>query len=383
MTLLVTAIVATSIAFVVQGQYARKEAVEGFLEPDHGVIRVFPPRAGVISDVRVSDGDSVRRDDVLFKVADLQSMADGSDADTRLLNGYDDEREALAATRDREVRRYKVEHAGLIAQLAATAQQIAEITHLTNVQIEQNALADRQLDALRKLHDAGTIATVEWLSQRAQHLQVREKLQTTRQLRKRVEGEHASQTAQLARLPLEHDERLADVTTRLVAIERSEVQIRARRNFDVRAPVTGRIVTVRRKVGDHAQPSDVALTLIPDHSTLVGRLLIPTRAIGFVEPGQQVRLRFDAFPYQHFGVHPAVLRDVARSVLFDGDGYGPLRVTQPVYPATVDLLRQTITADARDVPLQSGMLFSADIVLEKRSILEWVFEPLLGMRGRS
>ena len=69
-------------------------------------------------------------------------------------------------------------------------------------------------------------------------------------------------------------------------------------------------------------------------------------------------------------------------MLFDGDAYGPLRVTRPAYPATVDLLGQTIPADARDVPLQSGMLFSADIILERRTLLEWVFEPLFGMRGR-
>ncbi len=183
-------------------------------------------------------------------------------------------------------------------------------------------------------------------------------------------------------MPLEHAERLADLDSRETAIERAEVQIRARRNFDVRAPVSGRVVTVNRKVGDTASPSDFALTLIPDDSKLIGRLLIPTTAIGFVEPGQDVRMRYDAFPYQHFGVQVARVRDIARSVLFDGDDYGPLRVTQPAYPASVDLLSQTIGADARDVPLQSGMLFSADIVLERRSILEWAIEPLLGMRGR-
>src|SRR4026209_2100801 len=58
MTLLLATIVAGLIAFVVCGEYARKETVNGYLEPDHGVIRVFPPRAGVIESVRVSDGDS-------------------------------------------------------------------------------------------------------------------------------------------------------------------------------------------------------------------------------------------------------------------------------------------------------------------------------------
>ena len=161
------------------------------------------------------------------------------------------------------------------------------------------------------------------------------------------------------------------------------MQIRARRNFDVRAPVSGRVVTVNRKVGDTASPSEFALTLIPDDSALVGRLLIPTSAIGFVEPGQEVRMRYDAFPYQHFGVQRRACCERSRAACCSTattTDRCALR-SRPI-PATVDLLAQTITADAREVPLQSGMLFSADIILERRSILEWVFEPLLGMRGR-
>lgn len=381
-TALIATIVAAAIAFVVFGQYARKETVSGYLEPDRGVIRVFPPRVGVIERIHVSGGDSVRRDDVLFNVVDLQSMPDGSDADTRLLSGYANERAALVATRKRESIRFAADRTALLAQLQTTSRQANEVNRLIDVQVEQSTLADRQLDALAKLHDSGALPAVEWLSRREQHLQVRERLQTTRQSYERIAGEHASLTAQLRRLPLEHAERVADLDTRETAIERAEVQIRARRNFDVRAPVSGRVVTVNRKVGDTASPSEFALTLIPNDSKLIGRLLIPTTAIGFVEPGQDVRMRYDAFPYQHFGVHGARVHEIARSVLFDGDDYGPLRVTKPAYPASVDLLSQTIGADARNVPLQSGMLFSADIVLERRSILEWAIEPLLGMRGR-
>lgn len=383
MTLLLVAVVVALGSFVVCGQYARKESVEGFLEPDHGVIRVFPPRAGVISAVQAADGASVHMGDVLFKVADLQSLPDGTDADAELLTGYARERAAVAAANERELHRFDAERAALTAQLATSAQQIDAIARLIDVQLEQSALADAQLDALRTLHERGAIAAVEWSARREQHLQTREKLQTTRQQRERLAGEREALTAQLTRLPLEHAERAAELAQRLAAIERAELQTRARRNFDVRAPVTGRVVTVHRKVGDPAKPTEFAVTLIPDDSTLVGRLLIPTSAIGFVEPGQEVRVRFDAFPYQHFGVHPAVLREVARSVLFDGDTFGPLRVARPAYPATVALLRQSILADARAVPLQSGMLLRADIVLERRSILEWVFEPMLALRGRS
>ena len=383
MTLVLTAIVAALAMFVVYGQYARKESVEGFLEPDHGVIRVFPQRGGVISDMRVAAGQSVQRDEVLFKVVDLQTLADGADADGELLQQFANDGVTLAAARERQARRFTAQRNGLIAQRGTVVEQIAHIDQLAGVQIEQAALADQQLDALRRLHERGILATVEWLARREHHLQLGEKLRTTRQQRSRLNGEKTSFEVQLRQLPIEHAERLADIDTRLSALERSVVQVRARRNFDVRSPVAGRIVSVQRKVGETAAPGDSALTIIPNDSTLVGRLLIPTSAIGFVAPGQTVRIRFDAFPYQHFGVFPGVIREVARGVLFSGDGYGPLQVTHPTYPATIALTRQTIeTADA-SVPLRSGMLFSADIILERRSILEWVFEPLLAMRGRS
>jgi membrane fusion protein len=382
-TLLLTVVVAALLGFVGYGQYARKESVEGFLEPDRGVIRVFSPRGGVISDVRVADGQSVDRDEVLFKVVDLQSMADGADADSELLTRYGRERDSLTISRDREAQRFATEGVGLRAQLAIIAMQMDANARLMDVQTEQANLREAQMDAIRVLHDRGAIATIDWLLQREQSLQLREKLQSTRQSANRLAGERAAVLAKLAQLPIDHADRLAEVESRLAAVERSQVQLRARRAFEVRSPVGGRVVSVRRKVGEAASPDDAALTIIPNDSILVGRLLIPTSAIGFVQPGESVRVRYDAFPYQHFGVHRAVVRDVARGVLFSGDSYGPLRVTKPAYPATVALSSQAVTADAREVPLQSGMLLRADIILERRSILEWIFEPLLGTRGRT
>lgn len=383
LTLLLTAIVVAFGVFIACGHYARKETVDGFLEPDRGAIRVFPPRGGVISKIRVAPGQSVARDDVLFEVADLQSLADGSDADRELLLGYMNDRAALAAMHEREAHRYDAERIALDAQRDPLEQQIAALDQLGAVQTERLALADQRLQALRTLHDRGALPTLEWLAQHGSHLELREKLSTTRQLRKRLDGELATLAARLNAAPLEHAQRLADIDARVSALAQSEVAVRSRRNFDVRAPIGGRVVTVQRSVGDRASSLDVAVTIIPAESSLIGRLLIPTSAIGFVAPGQAVRIRYDAFPYQHFGVFPGTIRDVARGVLFSGDALGPLRVTRPAYPATVALDSQSVAAGQRDVPLQSGMAFSADIVLEQRTILEWLIEPLLALRGRT
>ena len=90
------------IVFVVRGEYARKESVAGFLEPVRGVIRIYPSRGGVISDMLVHDGQTVARDDLLFKVAVPQTMADGGDADSALLTNFARERIALSDALERE-----------------------------------------------------------------------------------------------------------------------------------------------------------------------------------------------------------------------------------------------------------------------------------------
>jgi membrane fusion protein len=382
LTALLTTIVIAAVAFGVLGQYARRESVQGYLEPDRGAIRVFAPRGGVVTAIRVADGQSVGRDDVLFNVVDLQSLPDGGDADREMLARYAAERALLTEARAREPRRVAFERDGLERQRATLDRQIADSAQLIVAQTEQSELAERQLDALGALHARGAIATIEWLAQRDRLLQPRERLQTTRQGRERLIGERAAIVAQLARAPLVSADRMAELDERLSSIERSEVALRARRGYEVRAPISGRVVNVLRKVGDPAAPNDAAVTLIADDSTLVGRMLIPSSAIGFVEPKQIVRIRYDAFPHQHFGVQRAIVRDVARTPLFPGDTFGPLRIAAPAYPATIELERQSIAVTARAIPLRSGMTFDADVVLERRRIVEWVFEPLLKMRGR-
>ncbi len=43
---------------------------------------------------------------------------------------------------------------------------------------------------------------------------------------------------------------------------------------------------------------------------------------------------------------------------------------------------QSISAYGQSVPLQPGMTLSADIVLEERSLLSWLFEPIISLKGR-
>jgi membrane fusion protein len=124
------------------------------------------------------------------------------------------------------------------------------------------------------------------------------------------------------------------------------------------------------------------LTIVPEDSSLYAVLLVPTRAFGFIRPGQETRMRYDAFPYQRFGLYKGEVTQYSTSVLLPNEVSTPVPVNEPVYQVHVRLDSQAVKAYGAEVPLQSGMLLSADIVLEQRSLLNWLFEPILSLRGR-
>ncbi len=68
-----------ALAFLFLGQYTQKVTLRGQLVPDRGLIAVQSPQPGVVVDVRVKEGQSVRQGDVLFVISgERMSAANGA-----------------------------------------------------------------------------------------------------------------------------------------------------------------------------------------------------------------------------------------------------------------------------------------------------------------
>jgi membrane fusion protein len=119
---------------------------------------------------------------------------------------------------------------------------------------------------------------------------------------------------------------------------------------------------------------------VPASSALQAELFVPTRAIGFVRVGQEVRILYDAFPYQHFGTYRGRIIKVSQTILIGSDISTPVEIKEPSYKVTVALDQPDIDAYGESIPLQPDMLLRADIILERRSLLNWLLNPLLGTR---
>jgi membrane fusion protein len=140
------------------------------------------------------------------------------------------------------------------------------------------------------------------------------------------------------------------------------------------------VSTLQASVGQSALPQRPQLEIIPENATLRAELFVPARAIGFIRAGQSVRLLFDAFPYQHFGTYRGEVVGVSQTILMTTDTGGPLKLNEPTYRILASLERQEVNVHDKKVPLQPDMLLKADILLERRSLINWLLSPLHSVR---
>ena len=149
------------------------------------------------------------------------------------------------------------------------------------------------------------------------------------------------------------------------------------------ATAAGIVASLAVQAGDTIYTNRLLATLVPAQSKLHARLMIPAHAAGLLDTDNSVRLRFDAFPYQKFGLHTGRLTTISSGVFLPEDIVAPYTaVTEPVKVATAALDNQYITAYGEAIPLKSGMTFSADVAVSQRSLIEWLAEPLLTVTGR-
>ena len=166
----------------------------------------------------------------------------------------------------------------------------------------------------------------------------------------------------------------------LAATEQKIAEINGRRAYIVRAPTRGRVTTVQASQGQVADTRRLQLEIVPLEAVLQAQLFIPAKAVGFVRPGQEIRVLYDAFPYQNFGAYGGRLVNVSETLLTSADAAGPVALKEPAYKARAELYRPDIDAYGKKIPLQPDMLLKADIVLEKRSLARWLLNPLLSAR---
>jgi len=387
--MLSAAIISTLIAGLWFGQFSKTETARGMVASSRGFSRLDAPKAGFIKQVFVNQGDRVEAGTPVYLLG-LGEANSGGDS-------------AVAA----EIRALTESRADHLSEIDRDAAFVAKARE------QQNAMAKDEKD-LNSALDAQEKSVQQALTQAGQKLQrIRQfvkqgyatrdvedsyersyfdyERQMTEIKVKRVEYKRQSSEKQreLFSLLADKDTQMTNAKIAINSIDARIGRLKTESALEIQAQSAGQVLAVAGKVGDSVEAGQFVAAVGDDNAEPLIVLDAPARATGLVKVGQKVVLKYDAFPFKTFGIQHGVVTSISSSAVrapaTEGDrGLDPRPVTrQSLYRIEVRPDSNDIEAYGEKKKITIGSTLSADIIIEKRRLIDWVLDPIRAMQGRT
>ena len=378
------------VALLWFGHYTRKAHMAGWLVPQEGLVQVFAPQGGVVTELKVREGSVVRAGDPLVVLStELQSSSRGA-TQTAISRILMDRRESLITERTRRELLGGEQRRALEARISGLRTELAQLDRDIGLQRSLTTLAEQAEARVRGLRGQG-FETLEALqAAEARHLEENAKLGSLQRSKLALERDSLTVHSDLQQRPLSTQTEIAGISRDIGTVEQQLAEAESRREIVVPAPTSGTVTTILAERGGRPNSEMPLLSIVPEGSKLEAHMFTASSGIGFLHPGQLVLLRFQAYPYQKFGHHEGVLASISGSAVNPREM--PAQIAgltsvigtgEPVYRLIVTLTEQGILVNGQQIPLQPGMQLDADVLIERRRLIEWVFEPLFSLTGKS
>lgn len=383
-TFLLLLVMAMCALAATQG-FTRKETVSGLILPSSGVLQLVAPQAGVVLAIDVPQGQQLAQDQVVLHLSSERLSAQGPTLQT-IAQSLRHRRSALHSELAQQRRQVKLQEAALNERIASLTAGIARQEQELALELQRLELMQDIASRFPGLVSSGAVSATEASEKLAEVLAQR--VRTSRLEREGLASrqELAGAQAQLATLPLQAAREASQLERELQALAPQQAENEAHRELAVLAPKAGELATLWVEPGQAVAAGQVLATLLPAGVALEAELHVPTSAAGFVQPGTPVWLRVDAFPYARYGQLPGRVREVSGSTVPPSEAAAPA-ARDPLLDRTGGYrvrvcMDEPIGADTQAWrhSLKAGMHVQASLMAERRSLIEWAFEPWAALR---
>ena len=409
------ALVYTMIALVLSGLawsfFGRADVIvteQGSLAPASEVRRFYAPVDGELVNLYVAEGQPVAKGDVLARLnarGAVEAAGNAMQAQLKLENA------------EREWRQFP-EKKALLEQKAATLRQAMELEerqHQQRTALGTSKLVEEQraqmaeartnveetrleMEKFERVYAATTGSGVSLLQvegkRNAYHL-AQSKLTelTARQSQELVQAQAQLDASgeQLKKLRLDYEAATNELATAEEKLRlqldtaRVEADAAARIRFEnidkdnfllIVAPVSGVVTDLTStQPGDKVQANTPLGGIAPSNSHSVVKVEIAENDRAFLREGLPVKLKFNAFPYQRYGVIRGTLEYVSPATKPSA------QTKQPVYEARVSLERDYYQVAETKYPLRYGMTAAVEIVVRERRLIDLALDPFRQIGG--
>ncbi|CBG87153.1 HlyD family secretion protein [Citrobacter rodentium] len=374
-----------TLLLVFFGSYTKRETMTGALVPVDGVIDIVAVSAGTIVELPIQEGQSVKKGSTIATLS--------SEISTR----YGQTRESIARqlslqndALEQELKNLDILSAETLRgdenQKNFLEQQLKKLEGIYASRLRQVRLAEGQLKKLKLMRDEGYASNRQVEEQEVSLLEAQSRAQDVARQQIDLQQQLTRVLQQMREHPINKIDKINDINRRLSELKQAMMENESRRSIVLNAPLNATIASVLVKQGQMVNAGQTVASLLPENAALQARMMVSSRAIGFIVPGQRVTLRYQAYPWQKFGQQYGVVSDVSRVSLSPQEVSaitGNSQVNEQHYIVKVKLDKQFIHAYGQQVKLQPGSALEADFLIDKRRLYEWVLEPLYALRRSS
>ncbi|MCH8622333.1 HlyD family efflux transporter periplasmic adaptor subunit [Undibacterium sp. TS12] len=402
-------IAAALIAYISFGSITKKARVTGITVPAGGQLSVAAPNAGILLTTHIKEGEQVKAGQVLFTISTERQNSQG-EITALVAQQLATRADSMAAEQRLRQNQYQEKKQALQQRLLNLSQEQTQLEQELLLAQRRQQLAQQSLSKYETLQTNGYVSAAQTQQKQEDLLDISTRLSTLQRNKTQLQ---ASQIA----LQSELDTLSNSLATDLTQIERAKASLKQeaaenanRQAVQITAAQAGTVTGLTNQPGQAINAGQVLASLLPANDTaqagnkeskfseLEVHLYAPSRTAGFITPGQQVLIRYAAFPYQKFGLHKATVTDVSRTPFAPAELPQNLATTilsnaqqaingfntnEALYRIKVRLNSQSINAYGQAQAIKPGMTLEADVLQDRRRIWEWVLEPVLAMTQRA
>jgi membrane fusion protein len=348
------------------------ETVSGpfVLVPIHGTDPVRSLDNGIISEVRVAEGQPVSKGNALF-IIQSQRIGDRSSELGTLQAQRRGAEERLINTR----RKYESESLADQQEEKRLKGRIDYLIRMIDLKKKEQVLTKEVADSYEKLYKSGISNRAEYASKQLDASKIALELQ-------QLETELTETKNAVGKLKHESEAKLAESKS-LEQIVKDEMEIAGIRTetlkkelihsrgdeVTVPAPCSGTVLRLQIKApGAVVQEGEALCELACSGEKLIAQMSVPQSGVAKIKQGQGVKLLYDAFPYQRYGVRFGKVRWVSPASVAEKDG--------AVFPIFIDLQDEMLLIKGQRRSFMPGMGGRAQVVVDKRSLISYAFAPI-------
>jgi hemolysin D len=368
---------------------------------------VQPMETGIVKAIHVEDGQAVKAGDVLVELDPTSTAADRERLTAELMTARVEVTRLRAALTDKpeqafeppagadallvrtsrallvsQVEEYRAKLAGLEQEVARKRADRAGL-EANVVRIERTLpLAREQARARTELAERGYYSRLAALDAQQKAIEQEQGLQALRHSREENAASIASLERQRAQAAAEYQKnvllQLADAERRIAATSQDLLKAEQRHDLQtIAAPIDGVVQQLAiHTVGGVVTPAQPLLVIVPRDGVLEVEAMILNRDIGFIEPGQDAKIKLETFLFTKYGTLPGSVLSISRDAVQEQGG-------SLVYPARIALARTAIDIDGRSAALGAGMAVTVEIKTDSRRLIEYLLSPILRYRQES